>query len=171
MNLDVLITISESTPRHYVEECRRSVSVAASQAGYPVNVIEVPGVPGHIGQAMANGFARTMAPYVTWVDDDDFVLPPAFACLQRHFDRRPQAIVTRELHWHDNGTRMTPFPGRHHLTVFRRDAVREEWFSEPVDIRRHVLVEGLDVIDELSWVYVYRIHDSAARRLRLPLGL
>src|SRR5688500_12079105 len=118
--LDVLITISESTPRKFVSECKRTVRLASDLAQFPVKVIEVPGVPGHIGQAMLAGLSKSKAPYVTWVDDDDMVLPNAFACLDRHFAQQPTAICAREIQLFSNGM-LYPVNRRHHLTAFHRD--------------------------------------------------
>jgi hypothetical protein len=165
--LDVLITVSETTPKEFVEQCRASVHVAALAADFPIRVIETPGVPGHIGQAMARGFEQTSAPYVAWVDDDDFVLPPAFACLAKHFAAQPQAIYTRELHWW-NSDQITPYHQRHHLAAFRRDVIDPAvWFAKRAGIRRGVFLGNeLQAVDEPSWVYVYRIRESAGRALR-----
>lgn len=165
--LDVIVTISNSTPRNFVNECRRSVKLAAELCPYPVNVIETPGVPGHIGKAMASGVAKSTAEYITWVDDDDFVLPTAFACLEKHYKSRPQAICARELHL--SGIMIRPYNERHHLTAFRRDAVNPAWFERPAGIRRTMLCAQMNpVVDVLSWVYVYRIWNSAGFKLRNP---
>src|SRR6187549_3566859 len=95
--LDVLITVSADTPKGWVAQCQRSVAEAAGCAGYPVRVITVPGVPGHIGQAMVNGIKVGDAPYVAWVDDDDKVLPNAFSCLKSALEGGPTAVCAREL--------------------------------------------------------------------------
>lgn len=166
--LDVLITVSETTPHNFVNECRRSVRVAADLASYQVNVIEVPGVPGHIGQAMLNGLARSTAPYVAWVDDDDFVLPNAFSCLEHHFDARPSAICAREIRLLANG-RLIPTEGRHHLSAWSRDVLdASDLASCPARPYAPVFKEAMrgTITDELSWVYVYRIRLSAALQLR-----
>lgn len=167
--LDVLVTVSDSTPPDYLEECRRSLAVAAKLVDYPVRVLEVPGVPGHIGEAMWCGFAETTAPFVTWVDDDDFVLPAAFTCLKKHWAKAPEIICTRELHLSENGVR--PYQERHHMMVFRRDVLEKNaatWFAPASGINRCTLSKQCtDVVDELSWVYVYRIWNSPGRKLRI----
>jgi hypothetical protein len=165
--LDVLITVSESTPRNFVTECRRSVRVAADLAQYPVNVIEVPGVPGHIGQAMLGGLAKSTAEYVAWVDDDDFVLPNAFTCLERHFAAKPAAVCAREIRLLANG-RLVPMHHRHHLVAFRRDVVDSVPLREFKAFTNLALYRaaGTSVIDELSWVYIYRLRRSGGMALR-----
>jgi hypothetical protein len=165
--LDVLITVSESTPRHFVSECRRSVRVAAEFAQYPVNVIEVPGVPGHIGQAMLGGLAKSTAPYIAWIDDDDFVLPNAFTCLERHFTATPSAICAREIQLLANGS-LRPVNRRHHLTAFRRDVVDTvdlANFPGHGNVALHNAARS-GAVDELSWVYVWRRRRSPGMAVR-----
>jgi hypothetical protein len=164
--LDVLITISDTTPRNWVAQCKRTVEAAAKLAPFPVRVIEVPGVPGHIGHAMANGFAQTTAPYVAWVDDDDWLLPNAFACLERHFESGPAAICAREIHQLANG-HLVCVDRRHHLTAYHRDAIDTGAFDDPAAPNVHLLdAVEFDAVDERSWVYVHRIRLSPAMRLR-----
>lgn len=169
--LDVLITISESTPRRFVSECKRSVHVAAGLAQYPVNVIEVPGVPGHIGQAMRAGLMKSTASYVAWVDDDDMVLPNAFTCLERHFSEEPSAICAREIQLLANGM-LHPVNRRHHLTAFHRDVV------DGVDLRQFPGQPNVAIhqaarsgaVDELSWVYIWRRRRSPGMHLRSQIS-
>lgn len=165
--LDVITIVSDTTPRQFVTECRASIQRAIAQCPYPVNAIETPGVPGHIGQAMAAGIAASSAEYIAFVDDDDFVLPNAFACLERHFDRKPTAICAREIAWLANG-RIVPSDRRHHLTAFRRDIVEAaalEANPATPNVDLHAAAAA-QVVDELSWVYVHRIYRSAGMKLR-----
>lgn len=170
--LDVITVVSETTPKGYIGQCRTSIKRAASLCPFPVNVIETPGVPGNIGLAMHGGLAHGDAPYVVWVDDDDFVLPNAFLCLMRHFaggPTGPTAIFAREVALLNNG-RLRAQYRRHHLTAFRRDVLERMPMHEyttytSMDMRNYC--EGLGgTVDELSWVYVYRIWPSPGRALR-----
>lgn len=164
--LDVIVTVSESTPKAFVNECLHSVHAAADRCPYPVNVIEVPGVPGHIGRAMERGYQRSGARYVAWVDDDDFVLPNAFSCLERHFAAGWAAIHAREIHLLANG-RLIPADRRHHLTAYRRDAIPVATFESRSRPNVHMIeAVAASAVDELSWVYVYRIRRSEASKLR-----
>lgn len=166
MNLDILITISATTPAPFVNECRRSVRAAVDRCSFAARVIEVPGVPGNIGQAMLNGVAMSSAEYVAWVDDDDFVLPNAFTCLGRHFAAQPDAICAREIKWMPNG-RWSASMHRHHLTAWRRTFLTQH---PPVETAfpLHPLFETVKntAVDEFSWVYVRRIRASEGARLR-----
>ena len=156
--LDVLLTVSEDTPRSFVAKCSSSVEEAARLAGFPVNVIVVPGVPGSIGDAMANGVARAENPYVCWVDDDDFVLPNAFSCLGPALRAGAPAVFARELHLMANGHLLMP-DRRHHLTAVRTEIAQAAPMRDNPGFTMFDLVrlgEQAGGIDELSWVYVYR---------------
>lgn len=160
--------VSNDTPRSWVNECRHSVRAAIERCAYSIRAIEVPGLPGHIGHAMMNALKHSSADYVAWVDDDDFVLPNAFTCLERHFTARPTAICARECNLLANG-RLVPQKYRHHLTAWRRD------FLDTMPLMDHpayTLVSMFralsmtDAVDEWSWVYVRRIRRSGGMTLR-----
>lgn len=164
--LDVIVTVSDSTPRPYVRECLATVKVAASIAGYPVQVHQVPGYPGHIGKAMANALVQCSNPWVAWVDDDDFVLPNAFSCLRRHMDGNWDAIAAREIQLLANGT-WAPQNRRHHLTAFRRSAILCVDLSLYPSFPNVALHNATpNAAQEESWVYVYRRRRSPASYLR-----
>lgn len=164
--LDVITIISETTPKEWVSQCLKSVEAAAAVAEYDVNYIQVAGVPGHIGRAAYSGLVLGIAPWVCWVDDDDYVLSDAFYCLQEHLDKPVEAIYAREIRLLANGIRM-PVKGRHHLTAFRRS------FVDTIDVSSYTCAynEALHKavtysIDELAWVYVRRMRVSEAMKLR-----
>lgn len=62
---------NETTPQ-WKEEC------FASLASEPINIHLLPPVPNHIGQARAKGFRLGTAPYVSFVDSDDRIIPGIF---------------------------------------------------------------------------------------------
>lgn len=165
--LDVITMVSESTPVDYVRECRQSIAQAAALCPFPLTIIESAGVPGHIGQAMANSLERSRQPYVCWVDDDDAVLPNAFACLAAHLAAQPTAICAREIHRMANGT-WKANDHRHHLTAFRRDIVSATGLTRFCALPNLALHKnaGDGIADERSWVYLYRVRVSAGMQLR-----
>lgn len=166
--LDVLITVSDDTPKAWVTDCRDSVQHAASRAKYPVNVIEVPGIPGHIGRAMAAGFAKTTAPYVAWVDDDDYVLGEAFLCLKPYFAAAPDALCTREL-WLTAAGRLLRAgeDRRHHLTAYRRDNIHvPTLLADPARPNARLIERLKRVKDIPAHVYVWRRYRSKGSALR-----
>lgn len=170
MSLDVVTVVSDTTPKSYVAQCRASVRRAVAACPYPVNVIETPGVPGHIGEAYRGGYELGQWPWVTWVDDDDFVLPNAFSCLSEAIEQPDtDAIFAREILLGARG-QMVPIDRRHHLAVYRRDALASfDWDAHPA--RLSVAMQSAVVApdrcrDVLAWVYFYRQRLSGGMRLR-----
>lgn len=165
--LDVIITVSPITNPEWVKQCIGSVKEAMDLASYKINLIQAPAVPGHLGKAMHGGLVQGTNPYVVWVDDDDFVLPNAFTCLERHFEARPTAVCAREVQLLNNG-RMIPTKGRHHLSAWRRDVVESvpllDRPGRPYELIYKAAWDG--IVDELSWVYVYRKYLSQALKVR-----
>lgn len=170
ISLDCITIVSDSTPKSFVNECIRSIEVAAKFASYGVNSIITPGVPGDIGLAMANGVAKSTSDWVCFVDDDDFLLPSAFSCLTRHFAASPMAICAREIHLGANG-RLVPVDRRHHLTAWRRDVFDHLKLTEIARPLEPLLnfVEH-EAVDEYSWCYVYRMRISEGMKLRTAHG-
>lgn len=170
--LDVIITISKGTPGHWVQQARRTCEIAAQVAGYPVRVIETLGWPRHIGNAMAEGFAKSSAPYVAWVDDDDFVAPHAFLVLQDKFGMRPKRIVTRENHLLANGCCYPATDLRHHLSAFRRDVVAGVDLTQFPAIPNVALYKASedDTVDVHAFVYHRRLRLSSGHYLRSHLN-
>lgn len=123
--LDVHIMVMSYTPKHVVERCLSSVRTAAKKAPFPVHIHELQGEFGHLGAQRKRGYSQGEAPYVTSVDDDDWIEPNAFAALP--LQRGPFAVTTSERvhtgkHW-----RVSHKP--HHLAVYRR-----EWLqAQPYD--------------------------------------
>lgn len=121
--LDVHVLVMDYTPVEAVARCKASIEAAAARAGYPVAVHYLPGVVGHLGKARANGYALGAFPYVTHVDDDDWVQPDAFEVLAHQLATGVVAITTGENHVHAAATVPAP-DSRHHLAVFRREFVK-----------------------------------------------
>ncbi len=164
--LDVHILVSHDTRREWVAQCLDSVHEAADRAGYPVSICMVPGVPGHIGKARAVGYSLGLHPYVTFVDDDDYVLPEAFAQMADALRTGAAAICTPELTL-QNG-QLRPGHTRHHLIAYRRDVLIDhaQW-SCCGDVAQLAAIAPADVIDLPSPQYVHRLYGtSKARALR-----
>ncbi len=163
--IDVHVIVSSDTRRDWVEQCLESISDAAAQAGFPVYVRTVDGVPGHIGCARAAGYALGDQPYVTFVDDDDYVLPHAFAQMRGALRRGVPAVCTPELIL-QNGHLGVGAP-RHHLIAYRRDLIvdHDAWTCCGDVAQMSVITD--DAVHLLSPAYVHRLYmDSKARVLR-----
>lgn len=165
--LDVLITRSLDTPVAFAKQCIESVMLAAERAPFETRIILVPGVPGNIGQAMTDGLKMAAMPYVAWVDDDDYVLPHAFAVLENSMARGAPAICAREFELYANG-HMHQGRNRHHLTVYGREWVLQHDLTGFKATPNVALLERLpaDTIDLMEWVYVRRVRLSGGMVLR-----
>ncbi len=118
--IDVHVLTHSGTRRDWLEQC------LASLEPEPCNVFVVRGVEGHIGQGRADGYSRGAAPYVAFVDSDDYVLPGAFSVIEEAM-ATSRAVTTREKElvvWPNGDER---FSGRgrhnHHIKCFRREDV------------------------------------------------
>ena len=96
--LDVHILIMDYTPTAIVERCLSSVRMAASNASFPVHVHALIGEFGDLGSQRQRGYSCGLAPYVTSVDDDDWVDPGAFAVLLECIPAALGKHITEQLH-------------------------------------------------------------------------
>lgn len=168
--LDVHILVSNDTRRDWVAQSLASVRDAISRANYPIEMHVLQGVPGHIGKGRAKGYSLGSAPWKTYVDDDDYVLPNAFVDLKKYLDKDVAAIFTCE-HTEQNG-RLHPFvTPEHHLQVYREDLVRnyDHHLASMSDVWCRELAKrdprGFLSVDDVT--YVHRVYyDSKARVLR-----
>lgn len=114
--------------------CITSVMRAADASPYPVFVHVVPGIAGHLGNARARGFSQGNQPFVTFVDDDDFIDPQAFAvALDFIATTGAQGVTTGETIISRNGVARQAWGRRHHLAIYRRDRLIDlsEWECLP----------------------------------------
>lgn len=163
--LDCHIIVSHDTKPTWVLQCLGSVRTAADQAGFPVHVHQVIGVPGHIGQARAAGYAMGNHPYVTCVDDDDYVLPHAFAQMAEALRSGASAICTPELSLQNGHLR--PGSKRHHLIAYRRELLIDHTKWPCCGDVAQMQAIGSDAIDLPEPAYVHRLYmDSKARVMR-----
>lgn len=79
-SIDVHVLHLPTDNKVWTERC------SASLATEPVNVIDLPGVVGDYWKSRCLGFHLGKAPYVSFVDPDDFVLPGAFEACQKELD-------------------------------------------------------------------------------------
>lgn len=167
--LDVHVLLFKSNPS-WLDQCVTSISQAVSRAPFEVTVHFIEGVIGHIGVGRKDGFSRGNHPYVSFVDDDDWLERDAFSCLEEALLDKPGAIFTRE-YVHQNGHRFET-SRRHHLAVYERsitDGAHLENFPcyDAMALRHHAERSGRPIIDLPSIVYNYRLHGkSAARQLQ-----
>jgi len=164
--LDVHVLVMAYTPAEIVAQCRASIEASAAQAGYPVAVHFLPGVVGHLGRARANGYAMGSYPYVTHVDDDDWLEPEAFAALADFLANGVEAVTTGENHVHAAGTVPAP-ESRHHLAVFRREFVQGLGYASFRFYPDQYLLSMCEPFHVPACLYNHRIDtNSGSRRQR-----
>ncbi len=162
--LDVHV-IACTAPPHWLAQCLASIDEAIASAGFPVTLHRIVGEQGHIGRGRAKGYSFGWHPYVTCVDDDDYVLPHAFAQMRQAIESGVSAICTPET-IAMNG-RMIPGKPRHHLTAYRRDQIIDHTrWAACGDVAQAMVIQP-DAIDLPEPAYVHRVYtDSPARVLR-----
>lgn len=103
------------------QKCRQSL------CGEPVNVHRVEGIPGDYVTARCRAFAVGSAPFVSYVDPDDWVMPGAFShCLWKLADPDVVMVWTDSVRAYEDRPPAPVKPYRpHQLIVARRWAVEQ----------------------------------------------
>lgn len=161
--IDVHILLHPDTPYAWSRLCLSSVRIAIKNAGFPVELHTLAAVLGHIGRGRAQGYAMGNYPYVTCVDDDDFVLPHAFAQMRDALELSPSAICTPEILL-QNDT-FSPGRARHHLIAYRRECIIDHapWPCCGDVAQIHAVANWHDLLQP---AYVHRVYESRARVMR-----
>jgi hypothetical protein len=164
--LDVhILTLPTSDPVRF-RECINSVFCAVERARFEVRVRVVEGVQGHIGQGRAAAYAQGYFPYVTCVDDDDWVLPHAFRAMKEALSNGDALAISTPERIERNGC-MSDGKQRHHLIAYRRDVIIDhaDW---PCcgDVAQMAAIPEDAWIDLLEPQYVHRVYESPARLMR-----
>lgn len=163
--LDVHILVSRDTRPEWVTQCLDSVREAIAAASFPVLLHQVDGVSGHIGAGRAAGYALGNQPYVTYVDDDDYVQPHAFAQMVGGLRAGVSAVCTPE-ETLQNGC-LRPGAERHHLIAYRRDLLIDHAAWTCYGDIAQMKAMGPDAVDLPRSAYVHRLYmTSKARVLR-----
>jgi hypothetical protein len=176
--LDVHLLIMDSTPDDWVQQCIGSVELAISQAGFPVAFHQLRATGASIGIDRAIGFAQGSAPYVANVDDDDFILPNAFALMREPMLAGADGIFPKEsvlLYQYVNGhvvyDRTMEGRQRHSMKTFKRDHLIDftqwSWAGDTAQacyLEKHTT----HLVDLPQATYIYRNHPgSNSRPLRV----
>lgn len=167
--LDVHILSLRDRRATTLQRCLESVRHAQEQAPFPVYVNLIPcEKDGHIGKSREIGYRQGFQPYVTCVDDDDWLEPQAFACLHGAMLSQAPAIYTCETTW-QNG-KPGVFDGRQHLRVFRRDVLQGFNFAAWPALDSTALIAHADSFGHATHlnarVYNYTIDpESSARQI------
>lgn len=163
--LDVHVLVMEYTPGEWVEQCRASIVLAAKNAGFPVAVHFLPGIVGHLGRAREAGYARGSHPYVTHVDDDDYLTADAFAVLGENIEAGAECITTGETALFVETGRTEPCPNaKHHLAVFRRDLLSSVPLGDFAYYPDQYALSRFTSAHVAECVYVHRISKGSGSR-------
>jgi hypothetical protein len=137
----------------------------ASLVGHPINLVELPGIPGDYVTARCRGFVVGDAPFVSYVDPDDLVMPGAFeACLRALDDPALVMVWTNSLAVHEDSpmssARLVTPATPHQLIVIRRWAAETALRRGPIgDIQFRSEVGKLGEARRIDFVgYVWRTH-------------
>lgn len=169
--LDVHVLVLPDTRQDWQSQALASVRAAAQLADYPVHVHVVPGSREHFGLARGAGYAAGSAPWKTYIDEDDIVLPDAFQVIGRHLEGPEAAILPRE-YVQQNGVILAKTMRRHHLPVYRTDAIAGFDFGAwramtDVAALFQVMTDPRGHKDLMDHIYIHRVYASSnGRRLR-----
>jgi hypothetical protein len=129
--IDVHIGLSGKENKKWLGQC------TASLEREPVNIHFVRSVPGDIGKMRAIGYSAGTSPWVVAVDPDDWVEQGAFTRALEFLTDDVSAYYTNHSVFAEDGERtgqwfkqLAPAVGfaqasqMHHLTIYRREAIR-----------------------------------------------
>lgn len=154
----------------------------------PVRVQLVDGVDGCIGEGRYQGFTRGTLPLVSYLDDDDEIVPGIFDKMLECFHREPHidGLCTREsrnggqdLMQGQGGHKWKYYDKRHffrvhHITAYRRDSIRPylHHIRDCPTSAEHSLVALLLLnnavlrhLPELG--YIWNVHAGSTSRTRM----
>lgn len=167
----------------YHEQCFSSLKEE------PINIFKIPATKGHVGIGRWKGFNSGNAEYVSFVDDDDYIIPGIFQKCIDVLDANPDKIgvVSKEYRLL-NGELLGPTDfdmswrwidlakAIHHVVIYRRDMIlpyvekiKDCNNGEMMYLLLEILSEGHQfcMVDEPG--YVWRLHGEGAHSTIRPV--
>lgn len=190
--IDVHVLHSQHEYQPWWEQCLQSLQ------NQPINIFELDGIPGDIRQARYNGFTQGTAPYVSFVDPDDFVYPDTYQkCLEElqlnphvcgvytmsHVIRDDQVDLMHEYRPWSLELHSTNICEVHQVTVMKRELVLDCYKQCFDDIPLHLYNQAylyLHLAQHSPWKainhigYGWRDHNGGNHNIRIhqfPDGL
>lgn len=162
-DIDCHVLTLPNTRMTWCDDCLDSLS------GQPVNIHVVAGIPGDYKASRAKGFTKGSAPFVSFVDSDDWAIAGAFsACLDALRDTRLSMVWTCSYVADTAGrvTRSLNARRPHQLIVARREAVAAVLQDGPMDDEAlWNRVGPWGAVQKLPlFGYVWREHDGGHHR-------
>ena len=165
--LDVHVLLMDYTPSEQHDQCRESIRVAIENADFPVEVHYLPGIYGHLGRARERGYRLGTHPYVTHVDDDDYVHSNAFRALKSYLEDGVDAVTTGEALVVKDKIVQERTLSRHHLAVYKRERLNRVPFQHFRFYPDQFLMRQIKGPHIAEILYYLRLHeDSGSRRCR-----
>lgn len=160
--LDVHVLTLPGLPEEWIKQRRESIDAAVSAADFPVYVHEVDGVYGHMGRSRFKGYSQGTQPYVTHVDDDDWVREDAFSCLLPHMEAGVEVITTGEVQVYPDGREVLLKDSTHHLAVFQRNWLTQRGYSRfCVYPDQYLMGQPAESAHVPECVYYYRVREDS----------
>jgi hypothetical protein len=164
--LDVHVMVLPGRDPDKVRQCMESVGAAIARAPFPIEMHILEGTEGHIGVGRYDGYTRGHQPYMTYVDDDDYVLPHAFLQMADALDNSIYLAVSTPELIERNGYTLEG-KQRHHLVAYRRDMLidHRQWACCG-DVAQLISIPEYGWHDLANPGYVHRVYESPARLMR-----
>lgn len=132
----------------------------------PVNIQEVPGVPGDLPQARKNGYLAGSAEYVTCVDSDDEIQPGVFSKINSVLAAYPndlivvneEIITPRGSFYSSIFDKIVALNALHHLFIYKRQALVDTF---PVD-QEDMIGFGI------QWLLAYMANNPSMTYIDIP---
>lgn len=167
--IDCHIILSKSTPEHLRDRAVESATLAVAMAGFSVELHLVAGGKG-LGIHRAKGYRLGTAPYVTYIDDDDFVERDHFSQLRPLIDSGVPTIgVRQKLIWNREVPALPPssVPDDHYTPVFKREfLIDHSHYLVAGDVHQRKTLEAyfpITFAPSDSYVWVVRDQSNAYR--------
>lgn len=164
-----------NTDRPYRKRCVDSLS------GEPINLFEAPFIKGRIGKARVNGIKMGTSEFVSFVDDDDILVPGAFTraldILQQGFSAYYSNHYVMDVdgkvygRWFDKPAKAIGFSQEtqmHHIVVYRRELIEPVFAATELALYKERTLFNLASIyhgrvfgDDRMGLY-WRVHEDSA---------
>ena len=114
--IDIHVLTHEGTRLDWLDQCLQSLE------GHPANVHVIDNAGHSVGEGRARGYAQGSAPYVAYVDSDDYVLPGCFEACLGGLEIHRSVVTMEQIIYFDGRTFPFPKPG-HNVAVYRREDI------------------------------------------------
>lgn len=155
--LDIHVLLSDRVPAVWQTKCLDSVFRAMWHAPFNAQLHPASEIVGDLWAARRSGYAHGTAPYVTYVDPDDWLDDRALIAIHEPMLAGAQAIIAGG-YYVDVSNQDSRMPTTGGLNVFRRDVLdRIDWDSKPGHCPRCALSSVAKVTTVPDRIYFRRV--------------